>query len=94
MPDVVVLEGLSANFSRTIQSLADELASVLARPLKIPVYTPDQAQRRLEPVEVEELIAGYRGGASMKELAKKHGISCQTVARWLKLGAAAGRGDI
>ena len=81
----VVLEGLSANSCRQLVKLVSELETVLARPLVQPVRSHKQEQRRLEPGEVAELVAAYRGGASMKELAKRHGIHRTTVASWLKI---------
>lgn len=77
------LSELRWNSSGEIVKLVAELEEVLARPLKVPVRSFKQAQRRLEPAEVAELVAAYRGGDSMKTLAKRHGIHRTTVAHWL-----------
>jgi DNA-directed RNA polymerase specialized sigma24 family protein len=79
----VVQSGSRWNFSEAVQQLVDELPEVLARPLSLPVHAQIQGQSRLEQHEVQELVAGYRAGASMKELAKRHGIHRTTVAHWL-----------
>jgi lambda repressor-like predicted transcriptional regulator len=80
---VVALRGPRWNFSEVVQQLVDELPEVLARPLSAPAHAQKQAQRRLEPPEVARLVADYKAGASMKELAKRHGIHRTTVAHWL-----------
>jgi hypothetical protein len=59
------LSEASWNFSEVMLSWPDQLEEVLARPLREPVRSRKQAQRRLEPAEVDELVAEYRGGASM-----------------------------
>ncbi len=82
---MVVLSGLSANFCSQLVKLVSELDTVLARPLVEPVRSNTQEQRRLEPAEVGDLVAAYEGGASMKELAKRHRIHRTTVAHWLKI---------
>jgi predicted DNA-binding protein (UPF0251 family) len=40
-------------------------------------------QRKLQPGEVDDLVARYRAGASQSELAKRSGVHRQTVYRYL-----------
>jgi hypothetical protein len=81
---VVVQSGQSSNFSEVIQQLAAEFDEVCARPLRIPVRSLRQRQRRLERDEVEELAAAYRAGLDMKALAQSFGVHRTTVAGWLR----------
>lgn len=63
------------------------LDEVLARPLKIPVRSVRQRQRRLTPTEIAELVAAYKGGADMKDLANRYGVHRATAANHLNENA-------
>jgi len=43
------------------------------------LQTPRQVQHRLRPREVDELVAGYRAGSSVYELAERHRVDRKTV---------------
>ena len=60
-----------------------DLDEVLARPLKIPVHSPKQAQRRLTPSETQQLVTDYRASEDMKVLAKRYGVHRTTIANHL-----------
>ena len=51
--------------------------------------------RPLKPAQVEALIAGYRAGRSMQELASEFGIDRRTVSTYLRrAGVVVRRGDL
>jgi DNA-binding CsgD family transcriptional regulator len=43
-----------------------------------------EPQRRLKPHEIEALVAAYRGGMTMKDLARTFGIHRVTVSAYLR----------
>ena len=66
--------GLSSK--RLLELLAvPKVGRRLARPVK-----PVQHQRRLNAVQTAELVAAYRAGAGVKELAVRFGVHRETVA--------------
>ena len=80
---LVVQSGLSANFLWLLDQVMQDLDEVLARPLKIPVHSLKQAQRRLKPSEIQQLVADYRIGEDIKVLAKWYGVHRTTIANHL-----------
>jgi plasmid maintenance system antidote protein VapI len=45
------------------------------------VRTPKQVQKHLEPAAVDELVAAYRAGSTLRELAARYGVHRNTVRR-------------
>jgi AraC-like DNA-binding protein len=66
--------GLSSNKLLTVLGVARSQQRV-----QVPTK-PVQVQRRLSPAGTQELIAAYRQGAGVKELARRFGIHRETVA--------------
>ena len=80
---MVDLTEVSWNFYWLLEQVMASLDEVLARPLKIPVRSPKQRQRRLTRAEIAELVAAYQGGADMKDLAQHYQVHRTTVANHL-----------
>ena len=77
------LTEVSWNFDWLLNQVMASLDEVLARPLKIPIRSPKQRQRRLTPTDITELVAAYSGGADIKELATQYEVHRTTVANHL-----------
>jgi transposase-like protein len=45
------------------------------------VRTPKQVQKHLDPAAVDELVAAYRGGSTLRDLASRYGVHRHTVRR-------------
>jgi DNA-directed RNA polymerase specialized sigma24 family protein len=80
----VELTGASSNLSALFRRLTAELPALLQRCAAVKVKPVRQAQRRLTPAQVAQLVADYKAGASMKELAARWQLHRTTVAAQLR----------
>lgn len=70
------------------------LATIVPSGSSAPIgRTPKQVQRRLRPAEIDEVIAGYKGGLTVYELAHQFRIHRVTVANLLKRSGLLLRGQ-
>jgi DNA-directed RNA polymerase specialized sigma24 family protein len=85
---VVVLTGTSSKQTSLVSRLAASqpalLATITDRQQRVP-GRQRQAQRRLTAEQVQQLVAAYEGGDSIKELAARWGLHRTTVATQLRL---------
>ncbi len=84
----MVLTGASSKFLTQLRRLATALPD-----LQLVAETPAaaltrQAQRRLAPNQIAELVAEYQAGADMRELAGRWGVHRTTVAGHLRRAGA------
>jgi hypothetical protein len=91
---IVVLRGRLSNSSSQVRKLREAVAAEEGDRIPVRVIrqpTPRQAQRRLSPEEVEHLVAGYQGGATVPELVVRFQIHRTTVFAHLERHGVQGR---
>ena len=75
--------------------MSENLASEKAHPTAVIPRPKSRTARPLKPAEADALIAGYKAGKTMKDLASEVGIDRRTVSTYLRrAGVAVRRGGL
>lgn len=95
--NLVHLKEVLSNFTRATQHLIDARELPLRRPVE-QVSEPGvrvlrQPNRKLTPIEIDELVRRYQAGSTMSGLAKEYGMHFQTVRAHLRRGEVSLRSE-